>query len=260
MRSGPCVRAYILSWSILLSSVGHNGCVQESQPPSVERGVAVLMALLQDESPEIRRTVAEALGKIGHQPALSAVLPLLTDPVPAVRAAAARALGLMASPADGAVIAGLSHSLGDPDDTVRQASALAIGDIEPSPRQLAPVADLLRSSDVQVRQAALRAVLSLDTGQITEWLLPMLNDQDAEVRQMAVAALGFSGDPRAGSALARRLVQDPSPAVRAEAAYHLGKLSGLDPRTALHAAAVKESDSGVRRWIEAELKGLHGND
>jgi HEAT repeat protein len=260
LRLGQHVRSGVLFLSIFVTCSGQLGCLQEVQSPSVERGVAVLIALLRDESPDIRRTAAESLGKIGDQSALPAVLPLLSDPMPAVRSAAAQALGRLASPTDEAVIAGLSRLLADPDDGVRQAAALAIGDIEPPPRLMVGVADLLRSSDVQVRRAAVRALLSLDTAQVVRWLLPLLADPDADVRQAAVAALGFSGDARAATALWKRLVEDPSPAVRAEAAYHLGKLSGLDTRGVLQAAVVKEADHGVRRWIEAELRALRGND
>lgn len=259
-RLGQPVRSGVLSLSIFLTCSGQLGCLQEVQTPSVERGVAVLIALLQDDNPDIRRTAAESLGKIGDQSALPAVLPLLSDPMPAVRAAAAQALGRMASPTDEAVISGLSRLLADPDDGVRQAAALAIGDIEPPPRLMVGMADLLRSSHVQVRRAAVRALLPLDTAQVVGWLLPLLADPDAEVRQGAVAALGFSGDARAATALWKRLVEDPSPAVRAEAAYHLGELSGLDTRRVLEAAVAKEADHGVRRWIEAELRALRGND
>ena len=58
----------------------------------------------------------------------------------------------------------------------------------------------------------------------------------------------------------KRLVHDPSPAVRTEAAYHLGELSGQDMRPLLRMALEKETDHGVRRWIEAELKALRVND
>jgi HEAT repeat protein len=166
----------------------------------------------------------------------------------------------MATPDDEAVIAGLARSLADHDNRVREAAALAIGEIEPSPRQLTPVTVLLRASDVQVRRAAVRALMSLDTEQVIEWLLPLLDDPDAEVRQGAVSALGLSGDTRVTAALRKRLVHDPSPAVRAEAAYHLGELSGQDMRPLLRLALEKETDHGVRRWIEAELKALRVND
>jgi len=249
-----------LSLSILIPCAAQLGCLQDANAPSVERSLAVLLALLHDEHPDVRRTAAESLGKIGDRSALPAVLLLLTDTVPAVRAAAAQALGRMATPDDEAVIAGLARSLADLDNRVRQSAALAIDEIEPSPRQLTPVNVLLRASDVQVRRAAVRALMSLDTEQVIEWLLPLLDDPDAEVRQGAVSALGLSGDARVTSALRKRLVHDSSPAVRAEAAYHLGELSGHDTRPLLRMALEKETDHGVRRWIEAELKALRVND
>jgi HEAT repeat protein len=257
---GQHVRFLFLSLSILIPFVAPLGCLQNTETPSVQRSVTVLVALLEDKNPEVRRTSAESLGKIGDRSAAAAVLPLLSDPVSAVRAAAAQALGRMAVLDDEAVISGLARSLEDPDDQVRDEAALAIGELEPSPRQLQRVVDLLQAADVKHRRAAVRAFLSLDTGQVVDWLLPLLNDPDAEVRQGSVAAIGLSGDARAVAALRTRLAKDPSPAVRAEAAYHLGELSGQDTRTLLGAAFEKETDPGVRRWIEAELKGLRAND
>ena len=257
---GQSVTSALLFLSIFLCSTVQFGCLQEAPAPSVERGVAVLIALLQDSNPEIRRTAAESLGKIGDPSSVSGVLPLLTDPVTAVRAAAAQALGRIATPEHEAVIAGLGRSLADPDERVRQAAALAIGDIEPSPSQLTSVPDLLRVSDVRVRRTTVRALLALDTGKAVDWLLPLLEDPDPEVRQGAVAALGFSGDARAATALWKRLVQDPSPAVRAEAAYHFGELNREDTGILLRGAVERETDAGVRRWIEAELKALRVND
>src|SRR5690242_17213571 len=157
------VRSVLLFCSFLAYSL-QAGCVQEAPAPSIERGVAVLIALLQDDNAEIRRTAAESLGKIGDRSAMPMVLPLLTDPLPAVRAAAAKALGRIAAAADDDVIAGLIRALQDPSETVKQAAALAMCDIEPPPNRLAPVADLVRSSDVYVRRAAARSLLLLDTG------------------------------------------------------------------------------------------------
>ncbi len=232
------------------------GCLQVAPGPSPEQSKALLTALLKDNSPEVRWTAAESLGKIGDRTAVPAVLALLTDPVPPIRAAAAQALGRMATAVDEAAVAGLTGALQDPADNVRQAAAIAIGDIEPSPRQLATIATLANVSDVRVRRAAVRALQSLDTSPVVSVLLPLVNDLDAEVRQGAVACLGGSGDVRAGSVLQQRLTRDPSPAVRAEAAYHLGEARGVDARSVLEAAAAKEPDGVVRRWIEAELRSL----
>jgi len=260
VQAGRRVLLSLLSLLVFIFCAVQPGCVQDAKAPSPEQSLSLLTALLHDTHPDVRRTAAESLGKIADRSALSAVLPLLADPMPAVRAAAAQALGRMATPSDEAVIVRLADSLGDPDDNVRQLAAIAIGDIEPSARQLAPVADFLRSSDVRLRRTAVRTLLSLDSAQVVEWLLPLLDDPDADVRQGAVAALGFSGDAKAAAALRKRLTEDPSPAVRAEAAYHLGRVSGPDTRTLLRTAAQKETDSGVRRWIEAELKSLPAND
>ena len=257
---GRSIRSFILPLLLPMVSVMPYGCVQEAPAPSLEHGVAVLTVLVHDPGAEIRRTAAESLGKIGDRSALPAVLPLLRDPAPAVRAAAAQALGRMASPGDEEAIAGLVRALQDPSDTVKRTAALAIGDIEPLLPQLAFVADLLRASDVQVRRAAVHTLLSVGSAQVAGWLLPLLNDPDVEVRQGAVAALGLSGDARAETALGQRLGQDGSPAVRAEAAYHLGKLRGQQTRLLLQTAVEKETDRGVRRWIEAELKAWRAND
>jgi HEAT repeat protein len=257
---GRSIRAFVPPPSICIACLIHLGCLQEAPTSSVERGVVLLMALTQDASPDIRRTAIESLGKIGDRSALPAVSPLLADPVPVVRAAAAQALGRMARPEDGDVISAMARALEDPSDSVKQAAALAIGDIEPSPRQLTSARDLLRSSDVRVRRATVYALLLLDTGQVVEWLLPLLDDPDQEVRQGAVAALGLSGDARAATVLRKPLAQDPSPAVRTEAAYHLGKVSGQHARALLKTAVEKEKDGGVRRWMESELKALPVSD
>lgn len=260
MRDRAHVPSYVLSLSILIGCVVQWGCFQEAPAPSVERGIAILIPLLRDDTPELRRTAAESLGKIGDRSAVPALLPVLKDQTPSVRAAAAQALGRTASPTDTDVVASLIRALQDPADRVKQVAAIAIGDIEPPAAELRAVADLLRASDVQVRRAAVRALLLGETGPFMEALLALLDDPDADVRQGAVAALSLSGDQRAAAALAKRLSNDPSPAVRAEAAYHLGHLGGAGIRARLHAVLEKESDRGVRRWIEAELRGLRASD
>ena len=106
----------------------------------------------------------------------------------------------------------------------------------------------------------MHALQSLDTSHVASALLPLVDDSDAEVRQGAVACFGNSDDVRAGRVLKQRLTEDPSPAVRAQAAYHLGEVRGIDARSVLQAAAATEQDSGVRRWIEAELRSLRGSD
>jgi HEAT repeats len=137
------------------------GCFQAEPTPSVERTTTLVLSLLHDESAEVRRTAVESLGKIGEQSVVASIVPLLADRVPVVRVTAAKALGRIGAVSNGTVIAALIRALEDPDDEVKQAAAMAIGELEPSSSQLKPVASLVRASDVRVRRAAVRALLDL---------------------------------------------------------------------------------------------------
>jgi HEAT repeat protein len=222
--------------------------------------VELLTGLLQDTSPEIRRTAAESLGKIGDQAAAASLLPLLTDSVPLVRAAAAQALGRLGSPSDEELVGALTGALEDPVGSVRQAAALAIGEIEPASKLLEPVLGLLKSSRAQTRRSAVLALLQVDAGPWAPALISALDDPDIEVRQGAVAALGAAGGPYASTGIRDRLAQDSSPGVRVEAAYQLGKLGGSEVPAALERAVEKDSEPAVRRWAEGELRSIRGTD
>lgn len=243
---------------ILLLSLA--GCLQEAPAPSVERTSAVLISLLRDESPEIRRTAAESLGKIGDPATALFILPLVTDPAPAVRAAAAKALGRFSSDSTQVVLDALDRALEDSDNSVKQAASLAIGEIEPASDQLGSVVSLVNARDIGVRRAAVRVLLQVDAGRWLSALLPSVHDSDSEVRQGVVAVLGDSGELAALPEIRKRLVEDPSPAVRAEAAYQLGKLGGPEARAALELASREDSEPGVRRWAAARLRSLRVPD
>ena len=198
----------------------------------------------------MRRTAAECLGKIGDPRATDSILPLIHDPAAVVREASVLAMGRLKPIATDGVVALLTQALEDPVESVRQAAVVAIGEIEPGSRLLEPVLGLLRSSDVTIRRAAVQALLQVDASQLVTALVAAGRDTDAEVRQGIVAAVGEWGGAAVSPWLRERLAQDPSPGVRAEAAYRLGMLSDLDTRAALETAVAKDADSGVRRWAK----------
>jgi epoxyqueuosine reductase len=66
-----------------------------------------------------------------------------------------------------------------------------------------------------------------------------------QLKRNAAVALGNSGDSRAVEPLARALRGDPSPLVRAHAAWALGRLGGPEARTALE-SALHDTDAEVR--------------
>ncbi len=96
----------------------------------------------------------------------------------------------------------------------------------------------------------MRALLQVDSSQWVPALVAAGRDSDAEVRQGIVAAVGEWGGSAISPWLRERLAHDPSPGVRAEAAYRLGMLSDSDTRTALETTVAKDADSGVRRWAK----------
>jgi HEAT repeat protein len=236
--------------AVVVSVLCLAGCVQDSPPSSRERAVSLLLEMLRDEGPEMRRTAAECLGKIGDPRATDSILPLIHDPTAVVREASVLAMGRLKPTATDGVVALLTQALEDPVESVRQAAVVAIGEIEPGSRLLGPVLGLLRSSDVTIRRAAVRALLQVDSSQSVSALVEAGRDSDAEVRQGIVAAVGEWGGAAVSPWLRERLAQDPSPGVRAEAAYRLGMLSDPDTRAVLNTTGVKDPDSGVRRWAK----------
>ena len=240
-----------MSWgAVLLSILCLAGCVQDSPPLSRERTVSSLLELLRDEAPEIRRMAAESLGKIGDARTMDSILPLIHDPAAIVREASVLAIGRLKPAATDGVVVLLTQALKDPVESVRQAAVVAIGVIEPDSRLLEPVIGLLRSSDATIRRAAVWALLQTDSSQWVSALVTAGRDPDTEVRQGIVAVVGEWGGAAASPWLRERLAEDPSPGVRAEAAYRLGMLSDPEARAALDTTIAKDSDSGVRRWAK----------
>jgi len=236
--------------AVALATLCFAGCAQDSPPSSRERTVSLLLDLLRDESPEMRRMAVESLGKIGDQRAVDSILPLNHDPAAIVREASVLAMGRLKPTVTDEVIVLLTQALKDPVESVRQAAVVAIGESEPGSRLQQPVVGLLRLSDAMIRRAAVRALLQVDSSQSVPALIAAGGDPDAEVRQGIVAAVGEWGGVAVSPWIRERLAEDPSSGVRAEAAYRLGILSDPEARAALNRTVAKDPDSGVRRWAK----------
>jgi HEAT repeat protein len=238
------------------------GCYQQSPDPSPQDTARVLLALLDDPHESIRRTAAEALGKIGDHRAISSLTQSLRDREPGVRAAAARSLGQL-SPLEESTSAMLVELIRDTDAGVRQAAVQALGNADTIHTLVPRLVELTAHPEPAIRRAAVQTLLLAEADTASSALVALATDNDAVIRQTAVAALGEFGERRARPVLRDRLLHDPAPGVRAEAAYRL-KLSGDESVSPDLDFAVKhDASSAVRRWAQLsaeELRGTRGSD
>ena len=229
------------------------GCYVDVPPAAPEFVSIRLSELLADPDPEMRRTAAESLGKIGHQSATPGLIEALADREPRVRAAAALALGRVS---DGKSGNALVERLSDSSEAVRAASAVALGEIGFSTAHEAQILHALHSPDVSTRLAASRALLSLDTVTFSNDLVSSLEDANAQVRQGVAAVISETGDVRALPSLLRLLQHDADAGVRAEAAFRLGKVGNVAVVGVLSRAAERDSHPTVRQWARWAVRQI----
>ena len=255
----PSVQAFFTRWlfrPVLLGFILLIGCYQDV-PSAPDRAVRILTDLLGDPQASVRKTAAEALGKIGRPSAEELLVRTLRDSDAGVREAATRALGRLPSLGmETATI--LTSLLKDSDASVREAAAQALETAD-NVAALAPrLVDHLRDRRVEVRQSSGHALWLVDTSStiVNEALLEATHDQNASVRQWAVAALGESGHAGSAPRLVDRLIHDPSEAVRAEAAYRLRYIRDDSVLKGLEAWGARDKSENVARWAQHSVANL----
>ena len=245
---GPILFALLL--------IGSAGCQAEAPVGNPQIVTTRLVTLLQDPSPDVRRTAALSLGKIGHAAAATALVEALSDPDLQVREYSAWALGEIGEDVNDEAAVRLAGALSDEQPSVKQAVALALGKIGPRPHVIAILAQVLVAGERSSRRAAVETFTQLETKEVFPVLRTALTDPDPSVRQRAVAALGELGDRRALPDFRERLLFDASPDVRAEAAYRLGKLGDHQDLQALEEATHGDASPGVRVWADWAKAGI----
>ena len=258
-RHPRIIYGFILFVLLLLGSAG---CQAEAPVGNPQTVTARLVTLLQDPSPDVRRTAALSLGKIGHSAATTALVEALSDPDSRVREYSAWALGQIGEDVNDTAAVRLAGALSDEHPSVKQAAALALGKIGPRPPVIAILTQALAVGERSSRRAAVKAFTQLEAKGAFPALRKALTDPDTAVRQGAVAALGELGDRRALPDFRERLLFDASPGVRAEAAYRLGKLGDPGDHAELQTldeAAQNDASPGVRVWAD-QAKAYIGPD
>ncbi|MEI6521337.1 MAG: HEAT repeat domain-containing protein [bacterium] len=186
--------------------------------------VAPLIAIKNDPSNEVRRAVANALGKIADPRSVPALIEMSKDDNPEVRESVARALGVMKDPSS---LDALIELLNDPEQYVRPAAARSLGLLKDG-RALEPLMALLNDKKYALRKTAAESLASLGTISV-EPLIDELINGDPASKPFVAEALGFLRDKRAVRPLCMALI-DRDPAIRRDAAKALGMIG--DPEAA----------------------------
>ncbi|MCC6613751.1 MAG: HEAT repeat domain-containing protein [Anaerolineae bacterium] len=203
--------------------------------------------------------VAIALREIGVD-ALPLLLEVLRDEHWSRRRGAAWALGEIG---DSAAVPGLVEALADDENLVRAEAARAlrmIGDVDALPMLI----DGLRDRDGRVRRAVLETVITFKDSALSG-LLPLLNEESAPVRRIALETLAQIGTPEIVPYV-KPLARDKQVEVRAAALHALGCVGGVEAVPTLAAALaddtplpVKDRDLRVRNVAAQALEAM-GNE
>jgi HEAT repeat protein len=245
-----------MPWALLFICLLLAACIvsTDHREPTPEQVVPRLTAVLKDPNPELRRTAAQALGKIARKEAVPALVEALRDSDAGVRRQAAWALGMVGEDAVGPERSPLAMLLFDADAGVREAAAAALGLTGDTQTGIELLLERLQEPGTpsDSKRLAAAALGGMEARSAVTTLTRLLSDPEARVRRWAAAALGEIADEQAVKPLGALLAKDPDPGVRLEVAFRLGKFGGAAARPAL-TAALKDANEDVRR-VAAGLK------
>ena len=149
-----------------------------------------LVSSLQEDTPEIRRAAAYALGVLGNQQAVDPLRGALLDDHPTVRREALDSLIRLEA------VEALIEALSNPNEDIRRSAVRAVNNLN-DPRALEPLISLLEDENNNIRQLTCFALKDLGDIRAVQPLIEVLSDSEKYVRKAAVEALGVIGDPRA---------------------------------------------------------------
>ena len=218
-----------------------------------QQAIDALLHLLKDEAPEVRGSAATALAHLGSGAAVGPLIECLTDEDSINRGGAATALGRLSSEA---AVAPLIGRLSDKADNVRGSAATALGRLG-SQTAVGPLIGCLSDRAHNVRGSAATALGRLGSEAAVGPLIECLSDKARDVRGSAAAALGRLGSEAAVGPLIGCL-SDKAHNVRASATKALGRL-GSEAAAGPLIQCLTDEDSIVRGSAATAL-GSIGSD
>ena len=217
------------------------------------RSPAVVRALQQDTSANVRRVAAWAIAQLGGGSTAVTTLgrALASDPSATVREMCAWALGeLEAEPA----ISQLSDAaIRDRAPAVRETAVWALGEIEASESASTLSAVLANDTSLVVRRTAAWSLGQLGIRTAPKSLIAALTDADDRLRMNASWALSEIHDPLSVPALTSALAKETH--AQARRAQLRGILAAGGRAESLMAELLQSRDPAVR---EAAIRGVAG--
>ncbi len=160
-----------------------------------KRAVDPLIARLQDDSVDVKKSATNALGQLGDKRAVAPLIDVLKNDTTEAVQAAAEALGLIG---DSAAIPPLVASLTDQDAGLRLACAQALDKLHYQPKKVEDNITYLIALQAWDKVAKMGAPALAP-------LIACLSDQNRDVHESAIGALGDLGDKRAIAPLSEAL-------------------------------------------------------
>lgn len=214
-----------------------------------ESSVAALVGAIEDRDPDVRREVVFALGQLGKPEALDALKRVAASNAAAdERREAVLALGKVTGKSASSAILPF---LADPNPAVRGDAALALARTADS-LAASDLKPLLADADATVRARAAWAAGRLKARDLAVSLRPLVNDAAPEVRLAATKAIADVEDAGAVADLAK-VVGDADWRVRVNVATALGKTRSRDAIANL-AKLGKDANVHVRAAAAAALE------
>ncbi|MBI5116813.1 HEAT repeat domain-containing protein [Candidatus Poribacteria bacterium] len=160
-------------------------------------GKALAIAMQRESDENVRRMIASALGKVGSEYAVSALVDAIPHETESVRTDIAVALGEIKTPEAVQALVGL---LSDPSANVRSKAAASLGATK-DPSATRALAGALKDRAAIVRRQASQALVNAADASVINELVEALGDADSTVADNAAVALVNMGELQSVHAL-----------------------------------------------------------
>lgn len=209
--------------------------------------VAAVILRLKDEDAEVRRTAANALGRMQNRRAIDPLVAALEDESEEVRHAALEALSNFEN---GVPAAPIRRLLASPDNEMRAYAVNILGEMKDR-ASIPAITQLTTDAQEEVRHQALHALERMDAPIEESVIARVLEDREPDLRQQGAS---IAGDRRMTSLVPRLIVMldDASGEVREQAAHALTEMKTDASHRALR-LAITHRDAKVRRIAVAYL-------